>query len=426
MPEIINDSAFMSLSTGLGMLGSDKTLDAFVSAKPFNFGKQKEYDALYEINNFAANVVDLLPDAMAQKPAKITIEGDEKLQKTVQLFIDSITPEFAEATKLARQCGGSGILLGNGDTNISKPLNPKNPIQFFNVLQGGVNGILQIHAIDTDPLSENFDKPLVYRMKNTDQFVHYSRIIPFYGIKLLTDQQKQRYKYWGLPVLHRSYSPIKHLDIADSAIANAIAQFSRLVYEIMDMQTLLSSDQGKALLKARMDAMNYSWNILKTLPIQVGEKVSNLKTDFTGVDIALAHFKEMVAGSSDIPYNKIFNTSSGGTSLSNGQSVSHAQTNTSEVGWTAYVNSCQNTKWKKPLENILKIQFPVLEKSIYTLEFPSIMLLTDGEIAALDQVKANTEKTKQETENLKKQKPDNITESIKEDLTPQNQDIKAT
>lgn len=408
--QLITDSSFVSLSSGFGMIGVDRTTDSFVK-KPVNgWAKQRQYDFLIEVNNFAANLVEMLPVSMGQKPAVFTCD-DEVLVKEVSTKIKQLTPYFVEATRIARHCGGSGLFLGNGDSRTDKPLNSKNPIIFYNVLEGGSNGVLQIEKIDENPLSPNYNKPLLYKILNSrsdNQFIHHSRIIKFDGVKLLTREQKDRYNYWGASVLQRSFEHLKNLSIADQSVASTISQFSRMIYEIDGLTTLLSTDQGRKVLKERLELSNFSWSVLKTMVINKDEKVSNLKVDYTGVDTVLAHMKEMLAGSCDIPYQKLFNSGSGGTGLGNGQASSHSQNNMSERQWSEYVNSRQNSDWLEPMVYILKLLFPVLETIPFTLEFPSILQLTEQEVSALKKEEAETEKIRKETEQIGKQSPDNV------------------
>ena len=394
--ELFNDGAFSSLSQGFGIIGQDRGSDYQVIPKHHN---QQQFDALTEINNFAANIIELLPTAMGQKAAVFECD-DQSVQSYIQEKINDVTPHFVRASKLARLCGGAGIFLGNSDSELDKPLS--SAIAFYNVFEGGKNGVLQIDKIETDPLNPNFEKPKHYKLKGKTQLIHSTRIIAFYGIKMLTKDQQQRYGSWGGSVLQRSFDKIKNLDIADQSIANTISQFSRLIYEIDDLPSLLASDQGKQLLKDRLELLNYSWNVLKTLLINKGEKVYNLKIDYTGLDAMLNHFKEMLAGSADIPYQKLFN-SGGGGGLGGSSSASGSIDRTTERQWADLVADKQKEDWLTALTMLCDrwLRQPVK----YTLEFPNLLQLSESEETGIDKTRAETEKLKAETAMIQNPQP---------------------
>lgn len=388
---LIDDSAFASLSQGFGVIGQDRNADFVVN--PSNV-KQKTLELLFEVNNLAANIIEYLPESMGTKPIEFkSSDAENNYDKKVNKKLASITKYFIEATKIARLTGGSGILLGNSDIDLSKPREETSGINFYTIFEGGRYGILKIKSLDKNPLSPTYDQPLEYELRSTKTIIHQSRIIPFYGIKLLTKEQRRRNQYWGKPVLERSYEHLKNLSIADQSIAHTISQFSRLVYEIDNLTSLLGNEPGKKLLRERLNLINYSWNVLKTLLVAKGEKVSNLKTDFSGLSEMLSHFKEMLASSCDIPYQKLFNTSGSSNSLSGSSSASGSMDRSSERQWAEYVASKQHSDWLPGFERIVKSLVP--SSKTYELEFPTILVLSESEVLA-------NEKTKAEIDNMKK------------------------
>lgn len=394
---IFNDSTFTSLSQGFGT-ATDKNLDYFVTSKSWN---QKTYDLIVEINNLAANIVEKLPNSMGVKPAiyKVTEEGDTPQEIEINQRIEGLTKHFVKATKIARQCGGSGLFLGNSDLDLTLPLSSA-PIEFYTVFQGGKDGFLRIKEIDKNALGSNYEKPLLYQLKNKEKsLIHHTRIIPFYGIELISTESKKRFNYWGLPVLHRSYDKLKNLDIADQSIAQTISQFSRLVYEIDNLTTHLGSEKGKEVLKARLELLNYSWNVLKTLLVQTGEKVYNLKVDYTGLNEMLMHFKQMLCSSADLPYALLFNSGGDSSSLGGNDAASGSINRTSERQWSDYVNTTQKDQWYPGMVYIIN-HWLGIDRVEYELKFPSILQLTQEEEAKLEQETQNARKIRLEADKI--------------------------
>ena len=227
---LLNDSAFASISQGFGIIGQDRNVDFTVSESKIS---SKTLELLFEINNLAANIVEYLPESMGAKPIRLSTKNKENsYNRKINHELSKITKYFVTAYKIARLTGGSGIFLGSNDSDLSMPLKDTAKIEFYTVFEGGKNGVLKIKSLDPDPLSPTFDQPLFYELKNRKIVIHESRIIPFYGIKLLTKEQRRKSQFWGKSVLERSYEHLKNLSIADQSIAQTISQFSRLVYEI--------------------------------------------------------------------------------------------------------------------------------------------------------------------------------------------------
>jgi hypothetical protein len=171
--------------------------------------------------------------------------------------------------------------------------------------------------------------------------------------------------------------------------------------EIDNLTTLLSNESGRATLKERIQLISYSWNTLKTLILNKGEKVYNLKIDYTGLDSILSHFKEVLAGSADIPYSKLFNSSGGGSALSGSSAGSGSMDRSAERQWSDYVNAKQTNDWLPGIEKLVRIWLSDLGFNFagypYKIEFPSILQLTESEEAGLEKTKAETAKIKSET-----------------------------
>jgi len=390
---LINDSAFMDLSQGFGTIGQDRNANFTVNPSTI---PQKTLELLFEVSNVAANIIEYLPESMGSKPIQFD-SGDSAYDKKINRQLSKITKYFIKATKIARLVGGCGILLGNSDQDLSLPMTETSKINFFSVIEGGRNGELRITKLDPNPLSETYNEPLFYQLRSNKTLIHNSRIIPFYGIKMLTKEQLRRNQYWGRSVLERSYEHLKNLSVADNSIAQTISQFSRLVYEIENLPSLLGNEKGKELLKERLKIISYSWDVMNTLLTNKGETVYNLKTDFGGVNEMLTHFKEMLASSCDIPYQKLFNTSGSSNALSGSSAGSGSMDRSSERQWADYVATKQNDDWLPGFERIVKTM--VTGNRSHELKFPSIIVQNEGESLANEKLKIEIDTMKKSIEN---------------------------
>lgn len=384
------DSFYGSLISGIG-LNNRNTLTYNRHAANYVQDIEK-YEILHETENIATNIIESLPEAMGEK-LPIFKYPDPDIAETINAKIAEIIPLFVDASIKARLTGGSGILIhSSGELNQELPCYTM-PTSYV-VLEGGYNGILQASKICKDSLSPNFEKPETYRLKYTGKEIHHSRILPFYGVKPVTLNQKKIYKFWGIPVLVKSLDAIETYKIINLAIKETLDKFSRLVIEIENFMELMKSKQGRDNLKERSAQSNFYWNFMKTLLISKGEKVYHLTTEYEQLEKILPHVKEAVCSSCDTPYSKIFNVGKS-SSLSGSRTDSKSADRADERQWSEYAHSKQKKEWLPNLDKLVKLWLVSLvgechEK--YELEFPTILQLTEAEEAELSKSKADTAK----------------------------------
>jgi phage-related protein (TIGR01555 family) len=386
-----NDSNYLDMVRGLS-LGSE-TYGIPESASLNGYNRYTEiFESLYDTNTFAANVIDLLPQSMGQNKPTIKYPNAE-INGYLQDRVNNIIQHFIDASKIARLVGGSGILIG-AKGSLSEPIElyARDPL-YYTILEGGSTGELKVDSIDKNPQSKTYLKPLYYRLKFTDEPIHASRILPFYGIKPLTKRQWRRNKYWGISVLVRCYEALKNLDRTDTAIASTVEKFSRIVIKIAELTELSKTQKGRDQLAERSRQMNYSWNLHKTLLLQMGEEVSNLTTNYDGVINAAEHIKKVLASRTDTPYTKLFNSSASKSGLSGSKSDSESVDRGDERQWADYVDTKKVSDWNPNLYKLidyLLLGLSIEDSEKYEIEHHSILQLTESERSAVEKTKAET------------------------------------
>jgi uncharacterized protein len=367
---------------------------------------------LYEFNNFAANAIDYPVDSILSGSEWLEYKCDDPdLAEYIRKRLEGIREYLGQALKTARLIGGAGIFIGAMDGQAQdKPVNllTLKEVQFFNVLEGGVNGELKIDELNDDPTSPDFGEPLYYKIKQVR--IHASRVIPFYGIRPLTKRRKALYSNWGIPILARAIDKLERLEIADSAIAATLPNFSRLIYEIEDLPTMLATKQGREKLRARVEEISYCWTVLGILPVSAGkEAISNISYDYSGLKELLGHFKLQLAGSIDIPHTRLY-----------GESPSGVTSGSSEQDdWQDYCSDLKGRTLKKPALRLAKYFASELinpyrgEAVGEEINFPKINRITPKEQAEIDLKQAQTAKIYQDTGVLT---PEGIAEALQKGL----------
>lgn len=146
---------FVSSALGFGALNRDKL-------ETFQIGARRKISPtelwqLYESNNFAANVIDAVPNAACQKYVEYESDSDTDV---IQAELDKVRSHICQAWKLARLQGWAAVLLliDDGERDYTKPVNTRNirGISGYNALSGGNAGEISVFQWDEDPLSVTY------------------------------------------------------------------------------------------------------------------------------------------------------------------------------------------------------------------------------------------------------------------------------
>lgn len=118
---------------------------------------------MYNRGGIAKRIVDAYPDAIWARPPEIWAEGDEAWTKAWENFINN-HEVWPYLHKLDRLCGlgqYAVILLGTDKPGLERPLTKAGALNF---LQPYGQVAAKIDRWDTNPQSETFGRPLLYRI----------------------------------------------------------------------------------------------------------------------------------------------------------------------------------------------------------------------------------------------------------------------
>lgn len=313
MGEVIpfNDS-LRSLVAGLGT-SRDKMSSAEYGWQML--GDEQLYYA-YRSNWMPAKIVNIPAEDAVAEGRDWQAKQDEIEKIEAEEMRLGLWPKLLDAQIKARLWGGSAIFIGTGDQNLSEPLDPAR------VGAGGLRYLTVLSRrevvageLDTDPVSETFNRPKYYDVTGTTMMarIHPSRLAVFVGNPhvdpLLAGVHTTG---WGDSVLERVYSAVKNADATAANIASLVFEANVDVFGIPDMMANLSDPAYSQKLIDRFALAATAKGINKALIRDVAEEYDRKQMTFATLPDVLQKFLEIAAGAADIPLTRFLGTAPAG------------------------------------------------------------------------------------------------------------------
>lgn len=306
---------WINVLTGLGIKNKDKMTGMSVQWAAFT---ETDSETLYAADDVAGRVVDILPDQATMKwidiKAKDKTVAEAITKATEKLEVDK---QFNTAGKWARLYGGSGILLGTTDQDLSKPLFTTAQINSLTVLS---RWELYPNTIQTDPTKPGYGLPETYQLQlrtsSPDQnvsstaIIHASRILRFDGVVLPRRLHIQN-QYWGDSVLTRLYNVLRNFNSSHDSVANVVQDFRIAIMKLKNLADMIGSGDDATVLK-RLDLVNMSKSVARMVVLDESESFENQQTSLAGLKEVLEAVNMRLVAATGLPHTVILGESPGG------------------------------------------------------------------------------------------------------------------
>ncbi len=224
-----------------------------------------------------------------------------------------------EARRLARLYGGAAILIGTGDADPSKPLDPKRltigGLKYLTVLS---RDEMSAREIERDPRQEGFGKPKFWSVKTAEGLpldIHPSRLVIFHGIAPLGDiKSKTTADGWGRSVLPGMLDALRRVDELATNVNSLTYEAKVDVVKIPDLMSNLQK-RGTAYeqeVLRRLTLAATAKGINGTLMLDALEEYASKSASFGGLPDILDRFMQLASAAVGIPMTLYFMISPGG------------------------------------------------------------------------------------------------------------------
>jgi len=389
--------------TGIGTWKDKSSYSNYENTQPFGFSNFVKLENLYASSGIARKIIDSVSEDMMREGVEIILKDKSEsiLQDKIREEEERINlhDKIQNALKLSRIYGGSIVLLIVRDDNLEEPL------VLESVEKGDFRGIqvfdnfhcVALGEMDTDPLSDNFGRPLFYQMYsynvNLNNFspivgarIHYSRVIRFTG-SFLPQSMMMRNNYWGQSILEILYASILRYDTALKVSEIMLHEATVDVVKSPNVSQMYSAGGLKIFKNTylRFQKALTDKSVIRTLLLGTDEEYQKITNNgFSGVRDILDHYEKNICAQSDIPAVRLFGESPKGLHSSGDGEIRN------------YYDMIQSKRIRE-LESKYKILYKIIIRNLtskdtpFSLNFPPLWQPSDLEQAQMEKTRMDTD-----------------------------------
>lgn len=273
----------------------------------------------YRGNWLAQKIVNIIPDDACSEWRSWQAKGVDISAIEREESRHNVTGKVLQAMKLGRQSGGAALLIGVGQTDMSKPLDPAT------VKRGGLQYVAMLSKqelapgeLDRDLASPYFNQPSYYTLSLAQAdpvVIHPSRLVIFTGVPALHPDHMNGHEWgWGDSILTAVADPIKDAGGVWSNLASLVFEAKVDVFSIPDFMAQLEQNgqQFETTVLNRFRLANTSKGINGALLLDAAETYTQKQVNFTNFPEVLMSFLQLVSGAADIPMTRLLGQSPAG------------------------------------------------------------------------------------------------------------------
>lgn len=270
---------------------------------------------LYKTYGILGKIIDIPVDD-AYKNGGFDLDSDDIDEREIKQLQDSLVDngdieEIKAAQKWARLYGGAVVIALSGKS-LEEPLNKEN-------LE---NNVLEFIAVDRWQV--NYSLPNIkmrggmweltnYQggwQKNYKEFegvnkIHPSRVFVVEG-KRAPYMIMQQVQGWGISVYEQIFQDMSQFFKARNVLFELLDEAKTDVLKLATLQTAISSSNGERALQKMVDMIARNKNYKSQITLSKDDDYEQKQISFAGFEGILKEIRIMMAGSSNIPVNKLW------------------------------------------------------------------------------------------------------------------------
>lgn len=270
---------------------------------------------LYKTYGILGKIIDIPVDD-AYKNGGFDLESDNIDEEELKELQDTLVrkgdiEEIKSAQKWSRLYGGSVVIALSGN-DLSKPINEQslynNQLEFIAVDRWQVNYSLpniKMRGGMWELTSYQGEWQKQYKEFEGTHIIHPSRVFVVPGKKApyLIMQQVQG---WGMSVYEQIFQDMSQFFKARNVLFELLDEAKTDVLKLATLQTALSSTNGERALQKMVDLIARNKNYKSQITLSKDDDYEQKQISFAGFEGILKEIRIMMAGSSNIPVNKLW------------------------------------------------------------------------------------------------------------------------
>lgn len=379
---IIADT-LQNLFSGMGT-GKDKSTHARWHFVPLG---ADEIENAYEGDWLSKKLINIPPEDMTREwrdwqTDSANIEKIEALEKSLL-----IQQKVTRAMQLARLDGGAGLLIGNGDLDMSLPLDPtKGNLKYLHIVR---RIDLKAEDLNRDPGSIDYGTPTMWNFGTTQGNmlkIHPSRVIRLIGVPPI-DPLRGTTDGWGNSIMQSVNTALRNVALSTQGVASLIDELKIDVISVPNLSKQLSTPDGSDRVTERFAYANMMKSMYNMILLGDNETWDRKEVNFNAMPQIMQLYLQIASGAADIPVTRLLGQSPAGMN-STGESDSR--------NYYDMLKSRQTNELSPALVLLDTILLatalgPNYDKSTY-YEWAPLWQMTEVEAAAVALNKANTSK----------------------------------
>lgn len=270
---------------------------------------------LYKTYGILGKVIDIPVDD-AYKNGGFDLDADSITEDELKELQDSLNDcgdieQIKTVQKWARLFGGGALIAVSGN-DLSQPLSPESlynkSLEFLAVDRWQLNyskSNIQLRGGEWE--LTQYDGYLDGRQKqfNGTNKIHSSRIFTVQGKKApwLIMQQVQG---WGISVYEQIFQDMSQFFKSRNVLFELLDEAKTDILKLATLQTALSSTQGERALQKMVDMIARNKNYKSQITLSKDDDYDQKQISFSGFEGILKEIRIMMAGSANMPVNKLW------------------------------------------------------------------------------------------------------------------------
>lgn len=332
--------------TGYGTTRDKTTYGSPVSSEVLGI---EQLEALYNHNDMAARMVDVLPDEVYREGFSILTE-DPELDEILQDKCDQlcVAERFADGMRWGRAYGGGAVLIGADDGNdASKPLKIERAKDIGYLYDLDRRQLLP-HTYYTDfgnPKLGQVETYLVWNQNGGAQIlVHESRLFVFGGATT-GRQERLLNSGWDLSILQRAHETLRQFDTGWKSVEILLTDAHQTVMKMSGLADIIAAPNGLAAMQRRAMLTDMYRSVLRSIVVDSdsNESVERQAVSFESIPQTLDKLMLRLAATAQVPVTILMGQSPAGMSA----------TGESDFRW--FYNRCESDRTRKQAPKIRRL-----------------------------------------------------------------------